>query len=523
MTRMPRTLRKHYSSFAAKAVSTVLLLLNVQNALADAYADARAELVAAYQAQDYATMRVAAQSALEARPGYPGALFNRALAEVLDDDPESALGTLSNLAAADIDIGAVDIPEFEPLRALPGWTAYAQAVEQLNVPQGSAELAYSHDVGDFVPEGIAVGNSGELYLGSIRHGTIICVGTGKETLSEAAEHWSVFGMRLDEAGGLWFASAAIPEYAGGDKDAGRTGLFRLDLANNEIDVRALLPAGNNPMVLGDLVFIDDDTILTTESLTGALYRYSISDSSFTEIVSPGRLRSMQGLVLDESTAHLYVADYVGGLFRIALANNGIQRVTADNSVSLFGIDGLYRHGNELIAIQNGIRPNRVIGLTLSEDGLSITASRILARNLPEFDEPTLGTIVGDEFYFVANSHWNRFDREGNLPDGLKGPIILKVKISPAGAGSYGSARSSSLRLPSALSRRLSSTSPSCSASTSSVSASSAARQRLFSTSCLSCRCSGRPLLVVKALLCPTSNSCQTSGLYRIVCMYRPLL
>ncbi|MCJ7591617.1 MAG: hypothetical protein MUO51_09705, partial [Woeseiaceae bacterium] len=62
------------------------------------------------------------------------------------------------------------------------------------------------------------------------------------------------------------------------------------------------------------------------------------------------------------------------------------------------------------------------------NGLAITGGRVLAANLEQFDEPTLGVIWGDEFYFVANSHWNRFDGENNLPDGLAGPIILKVKL-----------------------------------------------------------------------------------------------
>ena len=48
--------------------------------------------------------------------------------------------------------------------------------------------------------------------------------------------------------------------------------------------------------------------------------------------------------------------------------------------------------------------------------------------LAEFDEPTLGVVRGDDFYFVANSHWNRFDAENRLPDGLSGPIILKVRL-----------------------------------------------------------------------------------------------
>ena len=37
-------------------------------------------------------------------------------------------------------------------------------------------------------------------------------------------------------------------------------------------------------------------------------------------------------------------------------------------------------------------------------------------------------VRGDELYFVANSHWNRFDRENRLPEGLSGPIILKLSL-----------------------------------------------------------------------------------------------
>jgi len=407
-----------------------ILLGASDRTVAGEYADARMQLLAAYQAQEFPAMREAAHRALDARPGYPGALFNLALAEVLDADAEAALATLNGIVAAGVDFGVSDIPEFEAVKNLPGWSAYAAAVERLNVPQGSAEVAYTVNIGDFVPEGIAVGSGGELYLGSIRHGTIIDVGARTRVLSDATEHWSVFGMRLDGDGGLWFASAAVPEFApGAGDDAGRTGLFRYDFSLGDVHIRALLPASPEPKVLGDLIILDENTILTSESLTGALYRYSIVTGEFTELVGPGTLHSMQGLVIDASRKHLYVADYVGGLFRITLADNAVQRVIADDSVCLYGIDGLYRHGNELIAIQNGIRPQRVVGLTLSDDGLGISASRVLARNLSEFDEPTLGTVVGDDFYFVANSHWNRFDREGNLPEGLSGPIILKLSLS----------------------------------------------------------------------------------------------
>jgi len=405
------------------------LLLLAQRVSADAYSDARDELVAAYQAADFGAMRRAADNALLARPGYPGAIFNRALAEVLDGDAASSLSTLMGLADSGVDYRVAEAEEFAPLQALDAWPAYEQAIAMLNEPVGSASIAYVYDMPDFVPEGIAIGSTGELYLGSIRHGQIVRIDDGATILSSASRYWSVFGMRLNGAGELWFTSASVPEYARVDEESrGRTGLFRLDLRSKEITHSALLPPSDEPRVLGDLILVDDDTILATESLTGILYRYSISRAEFSEVVGVGTLRSMQGLVLDESGDYLYVADYVGGLFRVSLTDNAVTRVRADDSTSLFGIDGLYRHGSELIAIQNGIQPHRVVAFALSGSGLEITGSRILARNMPEFDEPTLGQVVGDEFYFIANSHWNRFDRDGNLPDGLSGPIILKIKL-----------------------------------------------------------------------------------------------
>lgn len=422
-------MRYHLKHMTAPQLACLCLLLLAQSVSADAYSDARAELVAAYQAEDFGAMRRAADNALLARPGYPGAVFNRALAELLDGDTASSLSTLMGLAESGVDFRVAEAEEFAPLQALDAWPAYKQAIAILNEPVGNASIAYVHDVPDFVPEGIAIGSMGELYLGSIRHGQIVRIDDGPTILSRASTYWSVFGMRLNGAGELWFSSASVPEYAGVDEESrGRTGLFRLDLHSQEITHSALLPRSDDPMVLGDLILVDDDTILATESLTGVLYRYSISRAEFSEIVGAGTLRSMQGLALDESGDYLYVADYVGGLFRVSLTDNSVARVRAGNSISLFGIDGLYRHDNELIAIQNGISPHRVVAFSLAGNGLEITGSRVLARNLSEFDEPTLGQVVGDEFYFVANSHWNRFDRDGNLPDGLSGPIILRIEL-----------------------------------------------------------------------------------------------
>ncbi len=350
---------------------------------ADEYADARAELVAAYQAQDFGAMRAAAERALAIRPGHPGALFNLAFAEVLDSDPRASLETLNRLLAQNVDMGIANIDEFAPVRSLRGWRAYAAGIEELRRPVGDARVFRRHEVGDFIPEGIAVAPNGDVFLGSIRHGDIVRLGEESHSFlpGDGSQHWSVFGMRL--AGDtLWFASSAIDQYAYLDEsDSGRTGLFAVDLKTGRLTTRSLLPDSGSAQVLGDFVVADADTFFATDQADGMVYRYTVSAESFTPIVESGVFVSPQGLVLDASGEHLYVADYVGGLFRVALSDGTVARVDTPDTVSPHGIDGLYRHGNSLIAIQNGIQPNRVARYELSEDGASIVSGDILAMNL----------------------------------------------------------------------------------------------------------------------------------------------
>ena len=107
----------------SKVLPLFFLFLASNQSLADAYADAREELMAAYQTRDYPAMQLAANDALQARPGYPGALFNLAFAKALDDDPSGALEILERLVASGVDYGVADIEELATLQSLPGWAA----------------------------------------------------------------------------------------------------------------------------------------------------------------------------------------------------------------------------------------------------------------------------------------------------------------------------------------------------------------------------------------------------------------
>ncbi len=421
MTQTKRTQRRIFGTLL------VSVLLFVSPIHADDYRDARAELVAAYQAADYPAMQVAAGKALAARPGFPGALFNLALTQTLNGEHIASLQTLRDLAVMGADFGAADLDEFAAVRELEGWSSYLEKIEFLYEPSGNAELVATYSDSNFVPEGIAL-DDGRVFLGSIRTGRIIRLNADPEIVTDRENHWSVFGMRFHPDGSLWFASAAVPQLVDVGEDEGKTGLFRLDVSTGKITQAAVLPQIESAQVLGDLVIADDNTIYATDSLTGAIYRYLVDSDEFETLLERGKLGSPQGLVLDHTRGYLYVADYIGGLYRISTQDGSMVKLRVAASITDYGIDGLYRHNDELIVIQNGIRPHRVAALQLSENGLAIKRSRVLASNLEEFDEPTLGVVRGDDFYFVANSHWNRFDRENQLPEDLTGPIVLRLSL-----------------------------------------------------------------------------------------------
>jgi hypothetical protein len=133
---MTRMRRAQPDAILPLALSLALL----QPALADTYGAARTDLVAAYEAKDYPAMQAAANRALVARPGYPAAMFNLALATVLGGDAPGSLAILNQLHAQQIEPGVDDLPEFAPLKALPGWGDYTAGSSALRDSVGNAEM-----------------------------------------------------------------------------------------------------------------------------------------------------------------------------------------------------------------------------------------------------------------------------------------------------------------------------------------------------------------------------------------------
>jgi hypothetical protein len=102
---------------------------------------------------------------------------------------------------------------------------------------------------------------------------------------------------------------------------------------------------------------------------------------------------------------------------VELPDGTVQRLAGSRTMMLDGIDGLQRLGNELIGIQNGTRPMRIVAIKLSSDGRSARGLRVLWQRMPGAGEPTAGEISGGQLRFVANARWDLYAKGGALPEG----------------------------------------------------------------------------------------------------------
>ena len=388
-------------------------------AAADDYGQHYRDVVSAYQAEDGKAMQSAIARALAERPEYPPMLEIRAMAHALAGHPMAAVADLDRLLAMRIRID-LDAPAFASLPATDR-TRLAQLNEELQAPLGQAVRFRRGGEGDVVPEGFVL-DGDDVIVGSIRTGRLLRITpSGTAVLHEpAGRHWSIFGLaRRDRE--LWFVSSDVPEFSGPAVETeASTGLFRLDLDSGKLDGH-FLPGAKT---LGDL-WVDDSNIYLSDAAGGI---WSFRGGEFQQLLPAGELVNPQGLVMLDG--RLVVADYRGGLVSIDPENGARQAIDNDSDASLYGIDGLATDGRRLFAVQNGIQPARVIAMRLDAEGRAVTAVETLLLNHADFDEPTLLQVSGDHLYVLANSHWNRFDRDARLPEDaaviLSPPTILQL-------------------------------------------------------------------------------------------------
>lgn len=341
---------------------------------------------------------------------------------------------------------AADWSQFEELEDMRQHNLYehlADLMQKAGEPFGQAQAHLFATVPGRIsmPEAMAYDtNTDRLFIGTVREGSIYV------TDDEGADGWSVFadvesvpdlmavfGLAIDEERNhLWVATGMASQYRFYRQSAfGRAALIKLDLDTGaHISTHRLIPDGRAHL-LGAITVASDGTVYATDSLMPLVYHLPPDADHPRVFFGSAALTSLRGLALNEALNKLYIADYEQGV--MVLDTSGGQqawRLAIPETLNLGGIDGLYLSGNYLVAIQNGISPERVVRLELGADGLGVVAVAPIVAALESFDAPTYGAMDGSELYFFANSHWQHVRADGRP---IKRPMpevsILKVDIT----------------------------------------------------------------------------------------------
>ena len=181
-------------------------------------------------------------------------------------------------------------------------------------------------------------------------------------------------------------------------------------------------------MLRDVIVTPAGDVLTTDSASPAIYRLPAGGAALETVAAGEPFVSLQGLALAEGGGRLYVADYAKGIFAVDLASRRVRLLEAPRTAAILGIDGLYRAGDALLAIQNGTDPPRL--LRLAVEGDRITSVEVVDSAHPMATDPTLGVVVGDRFHYIGNSQWNAARAGGEMDPGVKleDPVILGLEL-----------------------------------------------------------------------------------------------
>lgn len=282
---------------------------------------------------------------------------------------------------------------------------------------------------DLITEGIAYDpEEKSFYVGSIHKQKIVKVDARGKASDFAVSLGEILGMKVDPTGRKLWVCANSPAY---DTTEFVSRVYVFSLRDGGIEKKYEL-RGKKKHLFNDIVITSDGVAYVTDSDGGAVYVIGDSADALEEFIKPGELRYPNGITLtpDESRLLVSIAGR-SGLVTIDRKTGKVETL-AHEKFLLIGIDGLYRHGKKLIAVQNVTFPEAVLELTCDEEYTRVVEVRAIVSNHPALDLPTTGVVVGNDFYFIANSQILQIrGMAGGIqyPEELKETIILKVPLT----------------------------------------------------------------------------------------------
>jgi sugar lactone lactonase YvrE len=312
--------------------------------------------------------------------------------------------------------------EFASLKDSPEFETMVARLKSAQGPRSASKTFLTVPGPDLIAEDIAYDATGDkFYVSSVRHCKILCMdkhGGSAEFVREGQKDvWAILALGVDSKRRiLWAATAALPEGIGYRKDdEGRSALLKYSLDTGTLLKRYDLK-NDAKHALGDMTVSAAGDVFVSDG-EGAVYWLEHNKNTLDILVPKGVFRSPQTPALSPDGRKLFVPDYSRGISTVDLETREVRLLEHPKELSLGGIDGMYLSGRTLMAIQNGTAPERLIRMTLNASLTRVVQWETIEANWPGLGDPTHGVVVGEQFYFIANSGWDHMADDGSVKPG----------------------------------------------------------------------------------------------------------
>jgi hypothetical protein len=398
---------------------------------AQTISEAYANSLKAYKRKKYDAYLIWTKKLDSLRPMHPTYTYHLASAFALNNKSDQAFSTLKKAVLMNSETGFEKDSDFVSLRNLPQYNQLLSLKERVEKPVLTSQRVVSLSEKSLHPEGFVYLSKKMQWLsGSIRKGKIVAfdIKTGKCT-DWLDTNYSVFAMKPDaDEKYLWIATSAMEEMEGFKPEIdGEAEILKVNIKTKTIESRYNVPGKH---IYGDLVVAKNGIVYISDSFNPVVYK--IEDNLMVPLFSINdRICNLQGLAFNADESKLYLADYFNGIAEIPVANPAVRRWLAfpDGTIQK-GIDGLAWYNNSLIAVQNGVKPIRIIRYLLDNSG-NISGFKTIDNNRPEFNEPAFAYIVKDKCYFFANCPWPAYNKKHELDESkFENPMLYSFSLKP---------------------------------------------------------------------------------------------
>jgi hypothetical protein len=375
--------------------------------------------------QSYALRRLS-----EMRPYAGGLLWELARTYALLNDRSGAYDAMLKLQQQGFNYDPTGDVDFKNLQDTKVYKYIVQGLQANAKPFGGGKVAFTIQSDVEQLESLAFDPTRNRFLAaSASTGEILAVDlTGKTSAFIAPNDdnglFGVFSLLVDPARNAFYVgSTAIPSYKKFDTTTfGQGGIFQFELSTGKFVKKFPIPFDGKAHVISAMAVAPSGEVYATDAATNAIYQLRAGKLNL--LFQSPELVSVRGVAVTDDHKFLYISDYERGLFVASLERSEVRQLVAVNQ-NFGGIDGVYSYKNQIIAIQNGTSPMRVLRASLGGQGVS--GVKPLEANKADLQFPTFGTLKGNQLYFIANSQRDYYDGNGKIVPGHK-PERRKIYV-----------------------------------------------------------------------------------------------